>query len=246
MSAERVLSHSSISTYEECPRKFQQKYILRLPSKSKYFFSFGQSMHSAVEYFYSGETAPSWKELLVAYDKGWIRTGYRDVTHEQDHYEEGKQILNKFLDKHTATYKRPLRVEMMFRCKIGGVLMTGKIDRVDARRDGLLVLDYKTGKALDPERVLTDEQLTLYQVAIEQELKQKVDALALYHLPSLTVIGARRRNPKVVKALITKIKKVAKLIAAEEFPAQPEETRCRWCDYRISCPTQRAGTENQF
>lgn len=240
------LSHSSISTYEECPRKFYMQYIMRAPKKAKYFFSFGQSLHSTLEFFYAEAKPPRLEALMAAYDCRWIDEGYRGPQHTAECYAEGRDIIKRFWDKHAATYKRPLHVELKFKLQVAGVLMTGKIDRIDAKKTGLLVLDYKTGKKLDPQRILADEQMTLYQIATEAMLKQKVDTLALYHLPTLGVIGARRRKPALVKALETKIRKVAKLIAEEKYPVNPEDTRCKWCDHRDTCPAQRAGVKEAF
>ena len=240
------LSHSSISTYDECPHKFKQQYIVRVPKKPKYFFSFGQSLHSTMEFFYAESKPPTLEALMAAYDIRWIDEGYRCTKHMAECYAEGRDLTKKFWEKHAPTYKQPLQVELKFKLKVGGVLMTGKIDRIDKKKDGLLVLDYKTGKMFDTKRILTDEQLTLYQIATEATLKQKVDTLALYHLPTLCAIGARRRKPALVKALETKIRKVAKLITEEKYPTKPDETRCKWCDHRDSCPEHRVGVKEAF
>ncbi len=66
----RPLSHSSISLFNECPQKYKFKYIDKIPEKPKYFFSFGQSVHLALEYFYgpvltpAAPKAPSLEDLL--------------------------------------------------------------------------------------------------------------------------------------------------------------------------------------
>src|ERR1051326_7311362 len=98
----RPLSHSSISLFNECPQKYKFKYIDKVPVKPRHFFSFGQSVHSALEFFYGVKLPmpPSLEELLAQYRAGWVRGGYRDEAQEADYFEEGRRILTRFHDKH--------------------------------------------------------------------------------------------------------------------------------------------------
>ena len=51
MKLPRPLSHSSITLYNECPQKYKFRYIDAVPEKPRHFFSFGRSVHSALEPF---------------------------------------------------------------------------------------------------------------------------------------------------------------------------------------------------
>ena len=185
----RPLSHSSISLFNECPQKYKFKYIDKIPEKPRHFFSFGQSVHLALEFFYGVKeaVAPTLEQLLASYKEQWVSAGYKDPGHEAQFFEDGKAILAAFHKKHARDFFLPFFVEYNFNLEVDGVPVTGKVDRVDKLEDGrLAVLDYKTGKALAKDRVAADAQLTMYQMACEQLLGAKVAKLTFYHLPSLS------------------------------------------------------------
>lgn len=237
-----------MSLYEECPQKYKFRYIERIPEKPRHFFSFGSSVHLALEFFYGVKTlpAPSLEEVLNYYRQNWISAGYKDKVQEEEYFADGEDILKRFYQKHISDFKIPFFVEYKFDFKINGVPITGRIDRIDKTPDGKLwVTDYKTGKALEKERVLTDGQLTLYQVACEELLGAPVARLSFYHLPTLKEQIIERHSEDIVSDLRKKVTRVADSITQELFEPLPSEQKCRWCDYKILCPVyQDRGRKN--
>ena len=239
MKLPRPLSHSSISLYGECPQKYKFKYVDKIPEKPRHFFSFGQSVHLALEYFYGVKEpkAPTLEELLAAYRATWVRGGYKDDAQEAEYFEDGRQILTRFHDKHAKTFRLPYFVEYGFNFEIDGVPVTGKVDRVDKLADGrLLILDYKTGKQLKTGRIDVDAQLTMYQLACEKGLDAEVAELVFYHLPTLKEHKSARRDASLVDELKTRIVTTAESITKEKFEPKPLDSVCRWCDYKPICP----------
>lgn len=239
MKLPRPLSHSSISLYNECPQKYKFKYIDKIPEKPKHFFSFGQSVHLALEYFYGPKEpkAPSLEDLLKHYREIWVKPGYRDENHEAELFEEGRQILTRFHDKHAKSFHVPFSVEYNFNFEYEGIPLTGKVDRIDKLPDGRLsILDYKTGKKLAAGRLDIDAQLTMYQFACESQLGAEVGELIFYHLPTLKEHRTVRRDKPLVKELTTRIVDTAEGITKDRFDPKPTENACRWCDYKPLCP----------
>lgn len=239
MKLPRPLSHSSISLYGECPQKYKFKYVDKIPEKPKHFFSFGQSVHLALEWFYGGEDekAPSLENLLKHYREIWVKPGYRDENQEAEYFEEGRQILTRFHDKHAKSFHIPYSVEYDFNFEYEGVPLTGKVDRIDMLPDGRLsILDYKTGKKLAAGRLDVDSQLTMYQFAAESQLGEEVGELIFYHLPTLKEHRTTRRGAPLVKELTTRIVDTATAIDKQKFDPKPSEAVCRWCDYKPICP----------
>jgi len=235
----RPLSHSSITLYNECPQKFKFKYVDKIPEKPKHFFSFGQSVHLALEWFYGGTVAkaPSLEDLLKHYREIWVKPGYRDENQEADYFEEGRQILTRFHDKHAKSFHVPFSVEYNFNFEYEGVPLTGKVDRIDKLPDGRLsILDYKTGKKLAAGRLDIDAQLTMYQFAAESQLGMEVGELIFYHLPTLKEHRTIRRDKPLVKELTERIVATAEGITKDRFDPKPTENACRWCDYKPICP----------
>ncbi len=239
MDLPRPLSHSSLSMFGECPQKWKFKYVDRIPEKPRHFFSFGSSVHTALEFFYGVKAlpAPTLEEVLEHYKQNWMSQGYKDPGQEAEYFEQGRQIITSFYHKHIGDYALPYFVEYNFNFKVDGVPVTGKVDRIDKLADGTLsVVDYKTGKALAAERVKGDAQLTMYQMACEELLGAKVSRLSFYHLPSLKEQAVERHEPTLVDKLRRKIVATAESIVQEKFDPTPDEQKCRWCDYKPICP----------
>lgn len=235
------LSYSSISTYLDCPKKWHYRYVEKIPEKPKHFFSFGKSMHSALEFLYQADAAPPLEKLLRFYYENWINEGYDTVELEDAKKKEGEGILRQYYDKNVPGFRRPLHTELKFGFDkefcVQGVAIRGVIDRVDEAEGGrIAILDYKTGKPFPRNRVKADEQLTLYQIACEQILGRPVESLILYHLPSQTPHRSGPHGADLVEALTEKVVRVAERIRGEDFAPAPSETKCNWCDYRTYCP----------
>ncbi|MBI5622942.1 MAG: PD-(D/E)XK nuclease family protein [Elusimicrobia bacterium] len=242
MDLPRPLSHSAISMYVECPKRWWFRYVEKVPEKPRHFFSFGRSMHSAVEFFYGVPCPPppSVEELLRAYKSEWVSEGYRDKAQEATYFEEGKAILIAFYHKHAKDFAVPLKVEHEFSAVVEGVPVTGKIDRVDELPDGrLAILDYKTGKELARNRAADDPQLTMYQLGCELEFGREVGRVAFYHLPTLEVQESGRHAASKVESLKRRISETARSIMNDRFDPAPEERKCLWCDYKPLCPVFR-------
>ena len=239
MKLPRPLSHSSITLYNECPQKWKFKYIDAIPEKPKHFFSYGRSVHAALEYFYSPKEAkaPGLEDLLKHFREIWEKTGYRDENHEAELFEEGRQLLTRFHDKHAKSFHVPFSVEYKFEFEHEGIPLTGMVDRIDKLPDGRLsILDYKTGKKLAAGRLDIDAQLTMYQFACESQLGAEVGELIFYHLPTLKEHRTVRRGAPLVKELTKRIVDTAEGITKERFDPKPTENACRWCDYKPLCP----------
>ena len=81
MTGVRPLSHSSMSMYAECPQKYKLKYVDGHREKPKYFFSFGNSLHKSLEYFYGAQmlVPPGLEDVLKYYQDHWLGAGYKII-----------------------------------------------------------------------------------------------------------------------------------------------------------------------
>ena len=251
----RPLSHSSITLYNECPQKYKFRYIDAIPEKPRHYFSFGRSVHCALEFFYvikrvmpsilfnpfhyptvKRTAPPTLDELLKNYKKIWIAEGYRDQSQEVEYFEEGKRILTAFHEKHVKDFHVPLAVEYGFEIDVEGVPVKGFVDLIDRLPDGrLVIIDFKTGQGITPGRVEADPQLTMYQYACEPLLGAEAGELILYHLPTLTEHRSPRHGGRLVEALKTRIVNTAETITKKQFDPKPGMI-CRWCDFKPICP----------
>jgi len=243
----RVLSHSSISMYRTCPQRWKFRYIDKVPEKPRSQFSFGKSVHSALEFLFAkvGQPWPTVEELIANYQLKWLREGYESPVQEKWFFQEGERILKGYYAKHSKDKNQAFVIEHKFTVDIEGVPVLGYIDRVDKTPRGTLaLLDYKTGKAFDKSRVRVDPQLTLYQMASEQTLGAPVESVTLYHLNSLTPLTVPAHSKKQENDYRGVVVEAAKDIMDLNFDPTPDErAHCMWCDYMQICPAF-AGKKN--
>jgi putative RecB family exonuclease len=242
-----LLSHSSISTYEQCPLKWKLHYIDRVPEMPKPFFTFGTVMHDVMEFFYMEKDggkvkgprfkAPSVEELLRYYAAIWSSEGYEDAQQEENYRKLGEKIIKEYHEEHAPKFHMPIATEQYFRIDVNGIGVRGYIDRVDKLGpDSVGILDYKTSKnQFTLPQVEKNEQLALYQMAFEELYGKRVERLTLYHLRSNMDFSVGRRPKEMIDALRDKIIRVAESIEAENF--EPKKSNlCKYCDYQHLCP----------
>ena len=242
MSRSLKLSHSSISTYSDCPKKYEFQYIQRLPTKPKHFFSFGHSIHSALEFMYSGEQVPTIEQVIEYYSLHWEKAGYKSIEEQVKAKRSGEKMIRAYYERYAKEWVKPFSVEAKFDITINHVRVTGIIDRVDIITDNSLhVIDYKTGQSIKVERIEEDEQLTMYQMATEMIHDSfKVGTLSLLHVPTLTWHSVTRHSDRLVEALRKKVVDTAAMIVSQTFPIKPSEHACAWCDFKIHCPAWKS------
>lgn len=167
----KPLSHSSVSLYLECPLRYKFKYLEGIPEEPRHYFSFGKSMHSALEFLYDVRfpPPPGLPEVLNVYKAKWIHEGYKNPDQEAQYFREGERMLREYYSRNMPKFRPPLFCEYRFRVEIGGAPVIGFVDRIDkTEKGGLAIVDYKTGGAFDLERVRKDPQMTLYQMACKR------------------------------------------------------------------------------
>ncbi len=141
---------------------------------------------------------------------------------------------------------------MVFDLEQGRIEMTGRIDRIDERSDGrLVIVDYKSGSykgyAAKDLLKLTDKlQWALYSHAASEKLGRPVES-AEYFFTSRKGAGmvmgaqlpARVEVEGVLGTLIARMEKGAFIQAAEK------EGACTWCDFKDVCG-ERAGRREEL
>jgi DNA helicase-2/ATP-dependent DNA helicase PcrA len=256
-------SFSQIQTYEACPYKYKLKTILAIPTEGSPSLTFGSVMHNVLHKFYSrvqelnsaeqttlfgltnspktdgGVKAPAMDELLQIYKDYWIADWYKSAKQREEYYDKGIEILRNFYKSNENQWTVPIALEKGFKIKIGGHLITGKIDRVDVGTGGLLeIFDYKTGKPKDKLATEDKEQLLVYQIAVsglsEYNSFGKVEKLTYIYLTDQSkqsFIGA----DKDIQKLENKLTEIFARITTRDFEATPEKHTCDFCEYRDIC-----------
>ncbi len=249
-----TFSFSQIRAFESCPYQYRFAYILKVPTKGSPQFSFGKTIHGTMQKFFQlvnlrkmsrqknlfgDETAskiPTGEELLKIYETSFIDDWYPDRKTKEQYFEKGKKALKEFYEKHKDNLPEVKFLEYPFNLKIKNdavYAFFGVIDRVDNTKEGIRIVDYKTGRVknkLEPE---DKEQLLIYQLAAQEVMKEKVKELIFYYVEEnkeMAFLGTDKELAKLKKKIIEIIEEIKK----GSFPPKPGNM-CEWCDFNSIC-----------
>jgi len=151
--------------------------------------------------------------------------------------EQGERQLSAFVESREGKPQpKVLATEKSFSFELDGVLIQGRMDRLDElSSDSVSIQDYKTGKAKNEKFAEDSLQLTIYALAAKH-LGMRADKVSIYNLENDTVIEVER-DVSDLKEGERKIKKAAKGIRDGEFEPNPGFA-CRWCAYASICPAK--------
>ncbi|MEK7643957.1 MAG: ATP-dependent DNA helicase [Patescibacteria group bacterium] len=158
-------SFSVIKAYESCPYQYKLAHILKIPTRKNASFSFGESMHLAMQKFYAriqelnsvsqeslfladnssespdpvagarGIRAPALEDLYKIYEECWSGNWYKSKRQREEYHDKGRRIVKEFYDTHENHWTVPVVLEGWFRIKIDDNIIQGRIDRVDRLPD---------------------------------------------------------------------------------------------------------------
>lgn len=260
--APEAFSFSQLSLYETCPRQYKFKHVLKIPTKGEGKFSFGRTMHAALQGLFTavierqssaqgslfdgkgkartvGELVDE-KELDAIYEESWIDEWYESAETKENYRKEGKKQLRDYYRKVKDSVVRPLFLEKPFNVKIGGATVRGAIDRVDLLADGTVsIIDYKTGEPRDEESIKFENkrQLLIYQIAALESLGKKPSELSFHYLKDASDVGFLGTEPELEK-IRTFVEKTAGKIREGQFGPEPNARNCRSCPFRGICESR--------
>lgn len=183
----------------------------------------------------AGSDLLSEKRLWEIYDEFWQPDGYQNKEEREKYRIKGKEALQKFL----AAYKQETPAEILFlekrfSFKIGSDVIKGAIDRVDKLIDGTLeIVDYKTGQTKTKLEFKDKRQLILYQLFLEEFLKQPVSRLSYYYLESGEKFSFTATEKDITKLRLEVGEEIA-AIKKRNFAPTPSRM-CSFCDFNSIC-----------
>ncbi|HKU20882.1 MAG TPA: ATP-dependent DNA helicase [Terriglobales bacterium] len=239
------LSASSIEMYEACPLKFKIYKDWNIPGDISASLQFGSAMHSALaDYFEAlrvGRPRTS-EQLLQIFERALAELPFDDQHQRELYLKQGREQLATFYESCSAVpVPQVLSTEKTFQFSVQGMLVKGRIDRVD-RIDGqrVAIVDYKTGTPKTEVDARRSLQLSIYALAARELWGYVPERLLFYNLETADEVSTTR-DEKELRAAQERIAEVARKMAAGEFEPTPG-FHCRSCQFRALCPA----TEEQL
>jgi superfamily I DNA/RNA helicase/RecB family exonuclease len=241
------LSASAVDTYERCPLRFKFERDWRLASKPAAAMQYGASMHRVLRNYYDSLRAGrplSEQQLIDDFRNDLASAGIQDQYQHELYEKQGVgQLKDFFAAAQHATPPEVLHTEEWFEIKLGETRLTGRIDRMDRASDGgVVVVDYKTGKARDQEDADDSLQLSIYAMAAHEKWGYDVSSLVFYNLEE-NVPVATVRSEAELRVARDRVVAAAERIAAGEFKPKID-FHCSFCSFRTLCPAKEKDFPN--
>lgn len=248
-----IFSHSRISSFENCPKQFEFRYVQKIASETESIEAFvGKRVHEVLErlYLFAGRGLLPGLEKVVdryhslwaeAYDPERVRI-VREGASLDSYRALGERCVRGYYLRHypfddgeTLGLERRIVFPLD---EAGEYRVQGIIDRISRARDGAIeVHDYKTGARVPSQRVLDeDRQLALYQIGLARELGPDTPFRLVWHYVAKDATCVSTRTPEALDALRrTTIARIDEIRTATGYPTR-KSALCSWCEYRSICP----------
>jgi putative RecB family exonuclease len=244
------LSATRIATFLRCPRQYRFRYLDKVPTVLTGALAFGRVIHQVIHdlhqwSIYSGE--PLNEQVAISnFARLWEGVITReapvlkDIAEIAAYARLAELILMGYVEANREK-AQPLVMEFPFEIEMydehtgHGYVLCGVIDRIDQEKDGLVVVDYKTGKRKPSLRDLaSDVQLSAYAFAASEVFGQEVKELVLYHLRDQTPLTVKRTTEQIRQLTNVILPHVARGVLDQRFAPDPGYY-CRFCEFRERC-----------
>ena len=257
-------SFSQLASFEKCPLQYKYGHILKIPIKGKPSFSFGKSVHNTLHRFVSlnakilqSEQVDLFKgidserkkfnlgleDLIKIYNEEWIDAWFDTEDHKEEYRTKGKEILqefyNDFIDKdfNVLFLENEPALEKTFSLNLNGHKFIGAIDRIDKNKDGIELIDYKTGTA--KKSLSTDDkfQLQIYNLAATKVFGIRPQKMTYYYVEG-GVYSSFEPKEKDIEKTEEKVLNIIDKIKRSKFKPTAG-WHCEYCDYKNICPHRK-------
>ena len=248
-----LYSHSRLSSFENCRKQFEFRYILKIPQETEGVEAFvGKRVHEVLERLYQftdGGRIPGLEKVVKRYYALWdehyddkrVRI-VREGTPLSFYKELGERCLRHYYRAHypfDADETLGLEERVVFELDDAGEYqMQGIIDRIVRCADGAIEIhDYKTGARVPSQAIADkDRQLALYQIGLTKEYGDEQPFRLVWHYVAKGQKRVSERSPEQLSALREEtIARIDQIESASEFPAK-KNSLCNWCEYKAYCP----------
>lgn len=240
------ITYSNLQMFDICPLHYKAKVIFNIPTPTSSVQSFGISLHSTLYKFYKAlkeDVKVDLEYLLNELKNEWINEGYLNKKHENERFEEAKKILTTYFNEKINPKNIPIGLELPINFTLkNGVKVFGKIDRIDETKDGIEIIDYKTGQDNPKAESAHKLQLAIYALAatrIKDDLLNRNPeeiTLSLHFLEGNSIKSMKFTDDDLKsreEELINQIHEIEK----SDF-ACSKNVLCLNCEYKMLCNVQ--------
>jgi putative RecB family exonuclease len=242
-----TLSPSRASDFKLCPQLFRYRAIDRIKVPPTVHQARGTTAHLALQRLFDEHPVERTPDRLYdLFRAAWTELKPKEFPDLFETLDEEREwgvaslaVLHNYFAVEDPTTFTPTERELDMLEELGDITIRGILDRMDETGGGLIITDYKTGKA-PPERYALPAffALKVYALLIRNRTGRTPRAIRLMYLNGPTVYEVPVTDPQLdamerqLQALWAAINRA---IERDHFPPRPSKL-CGWCQYQDLCP----------
>jgi putative RecB family exonuclease len=244
----QTLSPSRASDFKVCPQLFKFRSIDRIPEPPTIYQARGTTAHLALQRLF--DLPPERRTPEALYDlfrDAWVEIRddeypelFDSIDEERKWGIESLHLLANYFTLEDPTAFDPIDRELDMLEQFDGMVIRGILDRMEETAEGLVISDYKTGKA-PPARYALPAffALKIYALMVRKRFGRTPVALQLIYLNGeptryrIPVTDAQLDG--VERKLLALWRVIDRAITESNFPARTGPL-CDYCSYRDICP----------
>jgi putative RecB family exonuclease len=244
-----TLSPSRAGDFKTCPQLFKFRAIDRISEPASIYQARGTTAHLALQRLFDDEESARTPERLYdLFRDAWTEIRgdeefeglFESLEEERNWGVESMALLANYFSIEDPTKFDPEDRELDMREDLDGMVIRGILDRIDRDPDGgLVITDYKTGKA-PPERYALSSffALKIYALLIRNKLGETPKEVRLLYLngPTLYRLPIDDRQLDAMDGQLRALwAAIERAMTSDRFPPRPGRL-CDWCSYQEICP----------
>ena len=269
------LSVTALNNYLACPWQYFYRNLVRIPEPPSKHMAFGNAVHGALEYYFENSTSKKQQSKALLLKEFARVLGKQPLTSAEfdESLKRGEEALSAWFEYYKGNLNMHTKNELDLKvylplCETSNVsqthiLLRGKLDKVElgeSENDGVVVVDYKTGKPKSRNAILGKtktsngeyhRQLVFYKLmlSLHNEEVKKTGKGRIYNMESgeIDFIQPDAKSGKLkkenfiiedseVEALKEKISRVSNEILNLDFwnkrCDEHKLGKCKYCELR--------------
>ena len=243
------LSPSRVEAFTSCPMAFRFASIEKLPEPPSIHATKGSMVHRVLELLFMRPAAerteataqPAYEQAMAEYrqDPEFTLLGLTDAE-AQAFFADAWSLVQAYFRMEDPTTIREIGLELRLEAQVGSLTLRGIIDRLELDAEGgLVVTDYKTGRAPSPQfQQKSLGGVHFYSFLCESVLGRRPSAIRLMYLRTGEMITATP-TAQSVRFLTTRTTAVWQAVerACVSGNFQPRAgALCNSCAFKPWCP----------
>ncbi len=224
----RWLSKSQINTYIQCPYKWKLIYIDKKKTKGSLAMTKGIKIHKQIEEFYSNI-----KSIVPCGNLTEIKMKSNDSISLIPNFKKFEERRYKSQNDYEKYFK-PMFQEL--KLKDDNLKLRGFVDAVyvNPKDDGLIVIDWKSGKFRPNNFSKYRFELAVYSELLRLDKNLTASYWGIYFVDA-DKLFFEKVKPISIKAMYKTVDRVREGIKNKDYKCK-SSILCRWCDFSRECP----------